>query len=144
MWDFLFGYNIKECGQWFLFLILSVYYFYAIIFLLFLLNEKFCPLISEHPFVLIRFDSEHPWIDRMYLYWNVLGIFCLWEFIVWFSCNRSSCPSFMFCCTKPETKAHKRISYGHFNEKLLVCLVLRCSKMNLMFSLSMGLSYMSN
>ena len=119
MWDFLFGYNIKECGQWFLFLILSVYYFYAIIFLLFLLNEKFCPLISEHPFVLICFDSEHPWMDRMYLYWNVLGIFCLREFVVCFSCNRSSCPSFMFC-TKPETEHTKNISCGHFNEKLLV------------------------
>ena len=46
-------------------------------------------------------------MDRMYLYWNVLGIFCLQEFVVCFSCNRSFCPNFMFCCTKPETDAHK-------------------------------------
>ena len=129
---FLFGYNIKECGIFdlgitlknvvndFFFLFFQFIILDAIIFLLFLLNEKFCPLISEHPFVLICFDSEHPWMDRMYLYWNVLGIFCLREFVVWFSCNRSSCPSFMFFCTKPETEHKKKISCGHFNEKLLV------------------------
>ena len=29
-------------------------------------------------------------MDRMYLYWNVLGIFYLQEFVVWFSCNSDS------------------------------------------------------
>ena len=72
-------------------------------------------------------------IDRMYLYWNVLGIFCLQEFVVWFSCNRSSCglcnlckEVYIFCClcnllycTKPQNhkeKHTKSISCGHFNE----------------------------
>ena len=111
----------------------------AIIFLLFLLNEKFYHLISEYPFILIQ--SIHEWTKTSllpYLYfffasclismscellsfdsyniccelrvedWNVQGIFCLQEFVVWFSCNKSSCPSFMFCCTKPEIEAHKK------------------------------------
>ena len=66
-WDFLFGYNIKECGisnlgitsknvvNDFFFLFFQLIILDAIIFLLFLLNEKFCHLILEYLFVLIRF-----------------------------------------------------------------------------------------
>ena len=87
-WDFWFGYNIKECGIFdlgitsknvlndFFFLFFQFIILDAIIFLLFLLNEKFCHLISEYPFVLIRFDSVHPWMDRMYL----IGMY--WEFSI--------------------------------------------------------------
>ena len=61
------GYNIKECGIFglgitlknvvndFFFLFFQFIILDAIIFLLFLLNEKFCHLISKHPFVLILF-----------------------------------------------------------------------------------------
>ena len=59
------GYNIKECGIFdlgitsknvvndFFFLFFQFIILDAIIFLLLLLNEKFCHLISEHPFILI-------------------------------------------------------------------------------------------
>ena len=45
----------------------------AIIFLLFLLNEKFCHLISEHPFILIQ--SFHEWTECI-----CIGMY--WEFFV--------------------------------------------------------------
>ena len=66
-WDFLFGYNIKECEIFdlgitsknvlndFFFLFFQLIILDAIIFLLFFLNEKFCHLILEYLFVLIRF-----------------------------------------------------------------------------------------
>ena len=82
---FLFGYNIKECGIFYLgitlknvvndffFLFFQFIILDAIIFLLFLLNEKFCPLISEHPFVLIQ--SIHEWTECI-----CIGMY--WEFSV--------------------------------------------------------------
>ena len=102
MWDFWFGITSKNVFNDFFFLFFQFIILDAIIFLLFLLNEKFYHLISEHPF---RFDSKLPWMDRMYLYWNVLRILCLQEFVVWFSCNGSSCglcnlcrEVYIFCC----------------------------------------------
>ena len=55
-------------------------------------------------------------MDKMYLYWNVLGIFYLQEFVVWFSCNKSFCPSLCSIAQNHKQKHTKRISFGHFNE----------------------------
>ena len=78
---------IKECGIFdlgitsknvfnnffFFFLFFQFIILDAIIFLLFLLNEKFCHLISEHPFVFIQ--SFHKWTKCI-----CIGMY--WEFYV--------------------------------------------------------------
>ena len=89
----------------------------AIIFLLFLINEKFCHLISEHPFVLIQ--SIHEWTECICIgmYWefsvyrNLLCSFLVIEVLVLVLC---------FVVQNQKQKHTKRISCGHFNEKLLV------------------------
>ena len=65
----------------------------AIIFLLFLLNEKFCHLISKHPFVLIQ--SIHEWTKCICIgmYWefsiyrNLLCGFLVIEVLVLILCS---------------------------------------------------------
>ena len=112
MWDFLFEYNIKDCGQWFLFLILSVYYFRCNNFFAVLAQWK---VLSFDLKVSICFDLEHPWMDLMY-----------WEFSV---CKNLLCGFlvievfvlvFCFVAQNQKQKHTKRIFCGHFNEKLLV------------------------
>ena len=51
----------------------------AIIFLLFLLNEKFCHLISEHPFILIQ--SFHEWTECI----------CFGMYLEFFVCRNLLC-----------------------------------------------------
>ena len=129
------GYMIKECGIFYLgitsknvfndffFLFFQFIILDAIIFLLFLLNEKFylnekfCHLISEHQFVLI--ESFHEWTECI-----CIGMY--WEFSV---CGNLLCGFsaievlvLVLCSFAPNQKqsTKKKISCGHFNEKLLV------------------------
>ena len=123
------GYMIKECGIFYLgitsknvfndffFLFFQFIILDAIIFLLSLLNEKFCPLISEHPFVLIQSIHECTECICIGMYWefsvcrNLLCSFLVIEVLVLVLC---------FVAQNQKQKHTKRIPCGHFNEKLLV------------------------
>ena len=133
------GYMIKECGIFdlgitsknvfndFFFLFFQFIILDAIIFLLFLLNEKFCHLISEHPFVLIQ--SIHEWTECICIgmYWefsvcrNLLCGFLVIEVLVVSVICAGKFTFFVFfviCCVAQNHKQKhtKRISCGHFNE----------------------------
>ena len=127
MWDFLFGYNIKESVQWFLFLVLSVYYFRCNNFFVVLAQWKFCHLISEHPFVLIQ--SFHEWTECICIgmYWefsvcrNLLcGFLVIKVLVVSVICavKFTFFVVFVICCVAQNHKEKhtKRMSCGHFNE----------------------------
>ena len=111
------GITSKNVVNNFFFLFFQFIILDAIIFLLFLLNETFCHLISEHPFILIQ--SIHEWTECICIgmYWefsvyrNLLCSFLVIEVLVLVLC---------FVVQNQKQKHTKRISCGHFNEKLLV------------------------
>ena len=111
------GITSKNVVNDFFFLFFQFIILDAIIFFLFLLNESFCHLILEHPFVLIQ--SIHEWTECICIgmYWkfsvcrNLLCSFLVIEVLVLVLC---------FVAQNQKQKHTKRISWGHFNEKLLV------------------------
>ena len=131
MWDFWFGYNIKKCEIFdlgitsknvlndFFFLFFQFIIIDAIIFLLFLPNEKFCHLISEHPFVLIQ--SIHEWTECI-----CIGMY--WEFSV---CRNLLCGFLVIeVLVLVYVLLHKTIN--------------RSTQKGFLVVISMRLSYMSN
>ena len=133
------GYMIKECGIFYLgitsknvfndffFLFFQFIILDAIIFLLFLLNEKFCHLISKHQFIFIQSFDEWTECICIGMYWefsvckNLLCGFLAIEVLVVSVICAGKFTFFVvsvICCVAQNHKQKhtKRFSCSHFNE----------------------------